>query len=152
MVDYRIIQKWAPIMDSLKIKDKQVREFLSEYAESHYIINRGKENNNLLPMSMKILSKTNLKYVNFEISKEDIPEHTYQIPYYFPKSDDINAKNGMDTVRDMEDKVMEFISDDINLNLESNDTIILYDLISNIEMNYEIGLVTVKSKTPRAST
>ncbi len=140
-MDYRVIQKWAPIMDSLKITDKQVREFLSEYAETHYIKNMKKENEpSLLPMSLKTLSMINLKYVNFEISKEDLPE----IEYTFPIPDKGHDLPEMSRVLIIDSEVNKMVSDDINKKLESNDTLIVQDMISSLQ--FENGYVIVKSK------
>lgn len=70
-----IYTKWSPIMDALKVTDEDKRKFMAEYAEFHQNNDNYNEEftdivQNLLPISMKILSQLNLTGKNV-VLKED---------------------------------------------------------------------------------
>ena len=73
------IKKWWPVLESLGVpNDEKVRKIIADYAEYHLEIeNKNKIvypelQNNLLPSSLKVLSKLNLLNKNV-IIKENIP-------------------------------------------------------------------------------
>lgn len=61
----KIVEKWKPIIDNLGVDSEDKKEWISQYAEMHQasenLISSGNtvsEDFNLLPISMKIASKT----------------------------------------------------------------------------------------------
>lgn len=135
-----IIQKWSPILDVLNVTDVKKRRFMSVYAEhqsksepdllfgfSEKVdlsmsdgATQGDIAQNLLPMSMKILSLLNLEGKRIQI-KENLPTRKFSIDISNvteldkKKFDEMN----LDFVRLVENKLMDILVENINEELKT---------------------------------
>lgn len=82
----KVLKKWAPIVDALKVTDEDKRQKMADYAEHHSKLENIESittvgnSQNLLPISMKVLSEMN----NFNIINDppDTIEYSITIKRY----------------------------------------------------------------------
>ncbi len=149
----KALRKWTPILDALKVIDPEVRQFMCVYAEYHQIESYDYDSHgrgmggwfpnadpptrdigqNLLPMSMKILSKLNLSGKTFEIMPK-LEQKEYGITMSHEDKQDIRAATGMDIVQKMENKLVDALVTDINRQLETKNTIYIDILVKSISL------------------
>lgn len=141
----KVIAKWAPIMDALKVTDEKLREFMSIYAEYYMFEQKyspGEDHTgpfgareNLLPVSLKILSILNLTGKTIEIKYgDDVEEYTYGITMTNAEMDDIRSATGMDIVQKMEKRILDTIVNNINKQLETKNIIFIDKMIESLSL------------------
>jgi len=148
-------RKWAPVLDALKAVDPEIRQFMAIYAEYHQLESYDYDSHrhgmggffpyadppadgrdigqNLLPMSMKVLSKLNLSGKTFDIMPR-LEQKEYGITLSHENKKDIEAATGMDIVQKMENKLVEALVTDINRQLETKNTIYIDILVKSISL------------------
>jgi hypothetical protein len=89
--------------------------------------NLGEKNKSIFPMNIKIFSKLNKKDVIIEYYNmcESLKVETPSINIDVTKS-------GVDIIKNLEDKVIDKIVDDINKKLEHNNKLIITSLVENV--------------------
>lgn len=120
----RTVAKWAPIMDALKVVDKDMRRSLSIYAE-YFSLNQNSDeiySFNILPLNLKILSKLNLVGKKLEI-KKGLEEHTYGLSISNKEMEDIKNAQGLDVIQVLENRIVDAITSHINKQLETKNMI-----------------------------
>ncbi len=145
-----ILKKWSPILDILKIEDEGVRMFAAEYAENYSIketfpISRVKPlydemnypeskvdadniGQNLLPLSIKIISMLNLKDKN--LFRVESPEGITDI-VISEDLEDINEYT-LEKVNVIESSLIKKLASYLNKELETKDNLYIYNLASSI--------------------
>lgn len=124
----KAMKKWKPVLDSLDIMDEEKRIKISIYAEQHQRIeggpnNLGERGPNLLPLSIRILSKLD----NFEITNNPTLVEDYSVSMSFSRKQ--IESMGLDTIRRMESILIEeFISQ------FRDKKILVYMAVSNLSM------------------
>jgi hypothetical protein len=137
------LEKWGPIIDALKITDEKKREIMADYAErharkeaeflNHVIENATSDSLQLIPVALKILSKVKLEGKNVEF---DNGQPNLQFSVYLPetKREDLYVPTTVDRVRELENQLIEKISNYINTELETKDTLIINLLVQSISI------------------
>ena len=160
----KALKKWGPILDALKIEGAELRLFAAVYAEYHQLIDNmnyatmggessrlpnsvwgygegkvgsGDEAQNLLPVSMKILSKLNLSGKTYEIKdpKEfNIGTLEFSMELSDEEIQDIKYATGMDIVQKLEKKLVDVIVSHINKELETKNNLYIHTLANSINI------------------
>ena len=141
--EYKMLTKWAPILDVLEIKDENVRAFVALYAEHHhdnFLLEERpllqdmdkKEQVNLLPVSLKLLSMLNLtgknllikdrkdvelKRVNIKVDKMEVMEY---------------SRYGLDIIVRVESMLLNKLAEEINMELEGSKNFYVNHMVSDI--------------------
>ena len=140
IVSEKIIRKWKPILDALKVEDVSIKILMSEYAEHHTLEQNcgyGSEfKQNTLPISMRVFSKLNLENKNI-IFRSDLPITKLSIELTQSQYDDIKNAWKMDVIQKMEKVLIEKLTNYINSELETKDTINIQLLINRIDVEIE---------------
>ena len=144
--------KWSPICNILQIEDDKMREYVSCYAEHHskieskssplsvsyYEKNSSRDiDSNLLPVSMKLLSKINFENKHFLIvdpSSTDTYSASVSIDISENNTKD-NPRWGMDLVQSKESELVDKMADIINEKLKEFNTLVVYSMISSIKVS-----------------
>lgn len=142
----RALKKWSPILNALNV----TKEYIAEYAERHTMqesfpmietsprlhdinSNHGDIAQNLLPVSLKIMSKINLdgKKVRFEkmVNTIEMSEALSR-----DHIEDIKRQNGMDVVQRLEGLLIDKLTNHINDELEKGDTLVVDSICNSISL------------------
>ena len=159
----KALKKWGPILDALKIEGAELRLFAAVYAEYHQLIDNmnyatiglstplynstwgedkgmsgsGDQIQNLLPVSLKILSKLNLSGKTYEIKdpKEfNIGTLEFSMELSDEEIQDIKYATGMDIVQKLEKKLVDVIVSHINKELETKNNLYIHTLANSINI------------------
>ena len=155
----KVIIKWKPILDALKIEDEELRFFCAVYFEYFQIIHPADPNkmcgmagriapiiletkrftlnekfdlcHELLPINFKLLSILNLKDKHCEI-RNGLPKKTISIPISNQTYHDIEKSPQMDALMFMELIILKIFGDKINSELEKNNNFLIDSLIDSV--------------------
>ena len=135
----QILKKWSPVLDALKVTVK--RQFIAEYAEQQST----KENEllnsnpsvgvlqNLLPISLKILSKLNLNSKNVSL-KDGLPTISFSAELEKNELENIKAADGLELVQKLENKIVDNLVTYINKELETKDNLYINTVCQSISL------------------
>lgn len=133
----KIYKKWKPINEALKIKNEELQHFIAKYAEYHLSSDGNGGYNeifqNLLPVSLKIISKLNLKDKIIEI-KDEQPTISLTLPLTHDTLQDIKSATGMDVIQKLENQIIEKVVDYLNEELKTKNNLYVTKIISNINI------------------
>ena len=163
----QLLRKWSPILDALKVTDDKIKKIMVEYAEYcqspddkikkimvEYSDYQSSENDiaqnfigqNLLPVSLKILSQLNIKDKNVVLKKdkigfEDIPTKNFSIS--INKNELISMKEGncgfgvfggFQVVQQLESEIVQLLVNNINKELETKENLYISSLVQSISI------------------
>ena len=160
----RAIIKWSPIINTLNI-DKRFEEPISIFSElcsfnhNNLHISNSIYDDNILPISIRTLSKLKLENVKLVIGTKNYYEfNTYQIKIKFSinQEEEFKMISGTDVITMLSSSFVEEISTNINDKIEKeklNILIIDSNFISNIErfpecvlLSYRFILTSIKKE------
>ena len=155
-MNLKIYEKWSPIVDIIADdKPDEIKMFLAEYAE-HHINNTDVLKDDLLPISMKILSKLDLDGKNcyiiepkktFEtkitkdgisVSHDDFKTFSFrvQIDENFT---DIEEKIGIDIIQRVESVLIEECVIQLNELIKDKNDFGVHLMVSNLSVLEDVG-------------
>ena len=137
-----IYTKWHPIIDALEVTDKKKRKIMAEYAEFHQqyqnenlIVSENEDiAQNLLPVSLKILSQLNLTEKNV-ILKQGLPTLRFDVDIDRKQVEE--SHDGSQIVRQLEGILIGKLISYINKELETKNNLYLTAIAQAISFNYE---------------
>ena len=137
-----IYTKWHPIIDALEVTDKKKRKIMAEYAEFHQqyqnenlIVSENEDiAQNLLPVSLKILSQLNLTEKNV-ILKQGLPTLRFDVDIDRKQVEE--SHDGSQIVRQLEGILIGKLISYINKELETKTNLYLTAIAQAISFNYE---------------
>lgn len=158
-----VIRKWSPVLEQLHRVDmnkKDIVKFMSLYAEISSMTNQqlNPEDGNLLPMSMKLLSKLNLegKELILTTNENHVDESTSSIDMTVPQEEKEREKlekegmifmNTYNILSESEDKLINLVADNINNQLVNSKKFILHTMCSYLSIMTEDGKSTMNLKS-----
>jgi len=144
------LKKWSPILDVLKVTVK--RQLIAEYAERHShmefervttfstpettpldIITNPDLGQNLLPVSLKILSQLNLNGKNVSL-KDGLPTISFSVELEKNEVKDIKEVEGLELVQKLENKLVDNLVTYINKELETKDNLYINTVCQSISI------------------
>lgn len=142
-----IVEKWRPILDALNVTDENKRKFMAEYAEFHMKMDsfqdtvcernsQGDIGQNLLPLSLKILSMLNLENKNYQL-KGGLPTKVFSEeidPEWVVK---YKGETGNDWVEKLEGILVDRLIESINRDLEIHDNFYVQSAANMITLKNE---------------
>lgn len=143
-----IVEKWRPILDALKVTDENKRKFMAEYAEFHMKMDsfqdtvcetnsQGDIAQNLLPLSLRILSMLNLENKNYQL-KEGIPTKVFSIDVSAVYGNEEQLKLiGVDWTQKVESELVNQLIESINRDLEIHDNFYVQSAANMISLKNE---------------
>jgi hypothetical protein len=145
------VKKWSPICDALKIFDERKKKIIAEYAEKHQLKEKKysiRSEENLLPVSLKILAALNLDNIKVEFTNI---EETIDIYHTITPEESLMIKesNGMDIIQKIEGILLDELITKINSELKEGNTLMLDMLVYNFSLISEKNfppLMTIRSK------
>ena len=147
-----IYTKWHPIIDALEVTDKKKRKIMAEYAEFHQqyqnenlIVSENEDiAQNLLPVSLKILSQLNLTEKNV-ILKQGLPTLSFDIDINMKQVSDMKdgGIDGTQIVIQLEGILTKKLVEYINKELETKDNLYLTTVAQSI------SLISEENFTPK---
>lgn len=140
-----IYEKWTPILEALNVTDEKMRKFIPEYAEYYskystelttYIVEPKNDiSQNLLPLSLKVLSQLNLKDKNVQI-KGSLPTLSFSIDV--EESQILAIKEaGIDSetiVIQLETMLRNLLVEHINKELETKNNLYITNIVQSISI------------------
>ena len=168
----QILKKWKPVLDALKVTNEEQSIFMGNYGEYLLMFDDYDIYQNLLPMSMKVLSMINFEGKNVVLKKE-LPTKLYNIKLddesieiigdMYTRKDDVffegsweeYEKNSKDKeyidqlkkqtklVKKLEDDLITELINDINKELETKNNFYIDNLMIKIVLeNKTLSLYT----------
>ena len=128
---YTNYEKWKPIINAYNVTDEKVKIFMSEYAEYYQkvVCINGVNSESSLPISLKILSKLNLKDKNI-IIKDNQPAITFDYNEPFTTTIDIGIES--------EKYLIDQVSNYLNKELETKNNLYITVIIESISVISEL--------------
>ena len=131
-----ILTKWKPILDVLKVTDEK-RLFIAEYAEHHMkldseastIFETKSMDQNLLPISLKVLSELKLDGKNVEI-KMGMPTKSFSM--LLNENDGILNPNYIEEIG--ENTLLHLLIDYLNEELETKNNLYITTMVNSISL------------------
>lgn len=142
----KAIEKWLPILESLKVIGINKIKIISTYAEhQERIYKKLTETENFaelkiaaklsyVPVSLKLFSLLNVENKKVIFLSEPTCEYKKSIQINLNSEIDLNAINGIDIIQTSEKELLKNVADEINEKLETCDTLAVYVLIDNINL------------------
>jgi hypothetical protein len=153
-VEYKenVLRKWKPICEILNVTDEKLINFMCEYAEYHMLLenvaftttgpmgpikeistpNMSDIFKNLLPISLKVLSKLNLKNKNVMILDN---QPTMKFNYTLKSGDvDVAEKINLEIIAMVEDILIQKLVDYLNKELETKDNLYITMLVNSVSL------------------
>ena len=156
----KILKKWKPVLDALKIEDEQFRLFMAVYFEyfnvrhprmdtevsclynstwapikpkpqKPFLLNDKLDTPDLFVINMKILSRLNLEHKHYEI-KSGLSEKNIHIPLSNDRYNDIKTSGQLDCLLMLEDIIINNIVDKINLELENKNEFYIDSIVDSV--------------------
>lgn len=133
----KVVSKWKPIMEAMKIEDNTMKIFLSAYSEIFALNDTKKKSflsdvfSNLLPINLRILSKLNLENKTVILSENSEYIKDYGFPFTLKKEDLVL---GIDVVSQIEHEAIEEISNMINLKIKDFEKLYINEIVSEIKV------------------
>ena len=141
----QMLKKWNPILEALKVTDDKIKKIIVEYAEycqsdGYYKKIENDIMQNLLPVSLKVLSQLNIKDKNVILKEddkfgfEDMPTKSFSIS--INKSELVSIKEGIgfEGAEKMESVVIQELVDYINKELETKENLYISNLVQSISI------------------
>jgi len=138
-----ILTKWKPILDALKLTDEKKRLLIAEYAEHHMkldaeastIFETKSMDQNLLPISLKVLSELNLDGKNIEI-KMGMPTKSFSID--LPIGENDFHPNYIEEIG--ENALLHLLIDYLNEQLETKNNLYITTMVNSISLISDGGM------------
>lgn len=132
-----IFEKWSPIMDVLKVTDERLRNIMIEYAEKKqnevWSMTVDSTQQNLLPTSLMILSKLNLKNKNL-IFQKGLKPITFNVDLSSGEMELLLHMGNVDMVAYIENIVTKTITDYINDKLQTNNNLYVTTIANSFSL------------------
>ena len=133
-----IYKKWSPVMDYVfPNKSDNIKRIMSEYAEHHskIICNDNMVDENLLPVSLKVLSQIDcfdsiIEKNNFIISNEPLETFTFKVNISYDEY-------GVDYIEQCESLLREELVNILNKRLKGATAIKVYKIVDTITIDKE---------------
>lgn len=145
--DKKLLSKWEPIFYSLNVENERVRLFMAHYAEYHTeleienakIPDHSMMNHiNLLPISLRVLSRLNLLDKNLYI-KKGMPNSIFEneVDYEIEEAKDENIiysskRKTLEVVQTTEEKLVQQLVDYVNNKLETSDNFYVTQMVNSL--------------------
>jgi len=141
----QMFKKWSPILDALKVTDDKIKKIMVEYAEyclspEYYQKYENDIAQNLLPVSLKILSQLNIKDKNVvlkedhKIGFEDMPTKSFSISINTDELISMKESVGFGGAEKMESVVIQELVNYINKELETKENLYISNLVQSISI------------------
>jgi len=138
-----ILTKWKPILDALKLTDEKKRLLIAEYAEHHMkldtevstIFETKSMDQNLLPISLKVLSELNLEGKNVEI-KMGMPTKSFSMD--LPIGENDFSPNYIEEIG--ENALLHLLTDYLNEQLEMKNNLYITTIVNSISLISDGGM------------
>lgn len=156
--DKKLLERWDPIFYSLKVKDERVKLFMAHYADYHSSLeientkifsDSNMNYTNLLPISLRVLSRLNLANKNLYIRK-NLPnsmfENEVEVKNEEIKDDDIiysSKRETLKVIQTTEEKLVQQLVDYINYKLETSNDFYVTQMVNSM------GILTENSGKPK---
>jgi len=153
----RRLKKWTPITDALKVTDEKIKQIICDYAEYHQFqihLNEFKEKmgfieldsnqQNLVPISCKILSQLNLKNKNVIFKEDDgIPTLSFYVDVDREQIKAIKEAKDLQIVQQLEKILIDKLVEYINKELETKNNLYITTIVQSIY------LISTEEFTPK---
>ena len=144
-------KKWKPILDALNVTDEKLSQLMVAYAESrinkNYVpsfkrtdishadkpINPGDLGQNLLPMSMKVLSQLNITH-KFVMLKDGLDPLTFSVNIDKNKMAELKNPEKLELIQQLENELVQKLVDYINKELETKDNLYISSIAQSLSL------------------
>lgn len=145
MENYKIINKWKPVIENIFNNDKievDLMEYYCLYSDKHSKTELDMNSKSCLPSSLRVLTKLNLKNKKIILTENlnDVDIYSFSVKLLPTTFENSSNQNVLD-ISESEKLLLLKIRDIFNNLLTKYDTIIIYKIISKIAVDMETDIL-----------